>query len=116
MIKKLNPEELIKQIESLLVELRNSLSQTSRTSTLNAAISTGKEKKEFSGLTAKVYELVEEGFFDEQKTIADLQRKLKDRGANKPTTSLMAPLKLLIDKKVLDRSKPGKGIYNYFKR
>ena len=70
----------------------------------------------FSGLTEKIYELIKEGFFDESKTISDLQKKLKDRTINKPTTSLMAPLKLLITKDLLDRTKSDKESYKYFKK
>lgn len=115
MKKKLKPEDIIKQIELLLEELRNTLSDVPQKFAVNR-LKKIKDRKEFHGLTGKIYELVREGFFDESKTIADLQKKLKDRSINKPTTSLMPPLKLLIIKKVLDRSKPDKGLYNYFKR
>jgi hypothetical protein len=115
MYKKLNAEKIIGQIESLLGELKNSLLNASGEAVI-INLNANPRKKKFSGLTADVYELVEEGFFDTSKTITDLQKKLKDRGINKPTTSLMAPLKHLIVNHILDRTKPDKGIYNYLKR
>lgn len=111
-------EQIIEQIEALLIQLKKSLNASNKTSL-------HREKKiklppnhsrGFSGLTGHVYELIEEGFFDNPKTISDLQKKLKDRGIKKPTTTLMPSLKFLIIKKVLDRNKPIKGLYNYFKR
>jgi len=105
-------EQIIKQIEELLIQLKESLNMSDEISLRPI----GSREKKFSGLTGKIYELIEEGFFNEPKTISDLQRKLKDRGIKKPTTSLMPSLKLLITKKVLDRNKPNKGLYNYFKK
>ncbi len=102
-------KQIIEEIEALLIQLKQSLNVP------NKAVSYNKEKSK-STLTGEIYELVEEGFFNDQKTISDLQKKLKDRGIKKPTTALMPSLKLLIVKKVLDRNKPNKGLYNYFKR
>ena len=110
--------QIISQIEELLLELKMSLKIQHKT----ASVPKGRlrrfehNKYQFSGLTGKIYELIEEGFVDGPKTITDIQKKLKDRGTNKPTTAIMPSLKLLIDKKVLDRNKPDKGLYNYFKR
>jgi hypothetical protein len=112
-------EQIIKQIESLLIELKQSLKIKS------AALQPRHNDKneltvnrvhKFSGLTGNICELIEEGFLNEPKTISDIQKKLKDRGIKKPTTALMPSLKLLIIKKVLDRNKPEKGLYQYFKR
>jgi len=110
--------QIIEQIEMLLIQLKKSLNVPNKT-TLNH-----EEKMKlppnhgrgFSGLTGSICELMEEGFFDNPKTISDLQKKLKDRGIKKPTTALMPSLKLLLVKKVLDRNKPDKGLYKYFKR
>lgn len=114
MSEELNQSELIRQIETLIEKLKLSLSGNHGQFINIAPIKLKKERK-FIGLTAKVYELVGEGFFDEPKTISDLQKKLKDGMINKPTTSLMAPLKLLVGKKILERNKPEEGIYNYIK-
>ena len=103
-------EQIIGQIEELLMQLKQSLSISNKISLRSIGNRGGK----FSGLTKKIYELIEEGFFSEPKTISDLQKKLKDRGTNKPTTAIMPSLKLLIDKKILDRDKPDKGLYKYF--
>lgn len=111
-------EQIIEQIEVLLIQLKQSLNVSDRTSSHHRKTpeSIPNLGLKFSGLTRGIYELIEEGFFSEPKTISDLQKKLKDRGINKPTTTIMPSLKLLIDKKILDRNKPDKGLYKYFKR
>lgn len=117
MQKMVKTEQIIEQIEELLIQLKQSLNlpggvlQYKNLFRLNP-----KQKLKFSGLTAQIHELIEEGFFNNPKTISDLQKKLKDRGIKKPTTALMPSLQRLIIKKVLDRNKPDKGLYNYFKR
>ncbi|MDD4902147.1 MAG: hypothetical protein PHE24_03345 [Patescibacteria group bacterium] len=105
-------EQIIRQIEALLIQLKASLSVSDKISP-RPFINQGKG---LSGLTGKIHELIDEGYFGEPKTISDLQKKLKDRGTNKATTDIMPSLKRLIDKKILDRNKPGKGLYKYFKR
>jgi hypothetical protein len=111
-------KQIIEQIEELLIQLKQSLNVPSESSSHDKGKRQliFKQGRGFSGLTGNIFELIEEGFFDEPKTISDLQKKLKDRGIKKPTTALMPSLKLLITKKVLDRNKPAKGLYNYFKR
>lgn len=111
-------QQIIEQIETLLMQLKRSLNLPSK----NTSHSTKKHQSilkqnwAFSGLTKSIYELLEEGFLDDSKTISELQKKLKDRGINKPTTSIMPSLKVLIKNRVLDRNKPDKGLYKYFKR
>lgn len=112
MKKTIKNQQIIKQIEELLVQLKESLNVSNKISSRFI----GNQERRFSGLTKKIYELIEEGYFSEPKTISDLQKKLKDRGTNKATTAIMPSLKLLIDKKILDRNKPDKGLYKYFKR
>lgn len=112
-------EQIIEQIEELLIQLRQSLNVSDRDPShyRKTLESNSNQELKFSGLTSRIYELIKEGeFFSEPKTISDLQKKLKDRGVNKPTTTIMPSLKLLIDKKILDRNKPDKGLYKYFKR
>jgi len=118
MQKIIKSQQIIEQIEALLIELKQSLNVPNKTSRAHykQLKSANNQGYRFSGLTGKIYEFIEEGFFDEPKTISDLQKKLKDRGTNKPTTALMPSLKLLIIKKVLDRNKPDKGLYRYFKK
>ncbi len=113
---KMTSKQIIEQIEMLLVELKKTLKIQTEISHRSKRLKIGSGVYKFSGLTEKIYELIKEGFFDEPKTISDLQKKLKDRTINKPTTSLMAPLKLLITKDLLDRTKPDKGLYKYFKK
>jgi len=109
--------QIIQQIEALLFELKRVLNiSTKSESRRGGRIKSDINVYKFSGLTQKIYELIGEGFFDEPRTISDLQRKLKDKTINKPTTSLMAPLRILIIKKLLDRNKLDKGPYKYFKK
>lgn len=111
-------KQIIETIEALLIQLKQSLNVPNKTLShrKEKSKSTLNQRRRFFGLTGKIYELIEEGFFDDSKTISDLQKKLKDRGVKKPTTTLMPSLKLLVIKKVLDRNKPDKGLYKYFKR
>jgi len=113
---KIANKQIIEQIEMLLVELKKTLKIQTEVSHRSKKFKIIGGVHKFSGLTEKIYELIKEGFFDESKTISDLQKKLKDRTINKPTTSLMAPLKFLITKDLLDRTKPDKGPYKYFKK
>jgi len=115
---KMTNHQIIEQIEKLLMQLKPSLNlphkNTSHSIKKHQSIS--KQSRAFSGLTGSIFELLEDGFFDNSKTISELQKKLKDRGINKPTTSIMPSLKVLIKNRVLDRNKPDKGLYKYFKR
>ncbi len=107
--------EIIESIEGLLKELKNSLSGSNSKKPKSVKVKSG--KTEFSGLTEEVYKLVQEGFFKEpnRKEISEIVKKLHQRTINKPATSLMKPLRLLIRKGVLDREKiGGKGNYKYF--
>lgn len=110
-------QQIIEQIEALLIQLKQSLNVPSKNSLHNkeGGRSLPKQGRGFFGLTGSIFELIEEGFFDEPKTISDLQKKLKARGINKPTTSLMPSLKLLITKRILDRDKQDKSPYKYFR-
>lgn len=111
-------EQIIEEIETLLIELKQSINVLNKTPLhrKEKSKSAHNQGSGFSGLTGNIFELLEEGFFNDPKTISDLQKKLKDRGIKKPTTALMPSLKHLVIKKVLDRKKPDKGLYQYFKR
>lgn len=110
--------EIIAKIESLLGELKRSLSDGAPTmrkgdSTENTK---GAWKQKFSGLTFEIFNLVQEGYFNEPKKISEIKKKLHQRAINKPASSLMKPLRFLIRKRVIDRNKPSeKGVYEYFK-
>ncbi len=113
-----NSKDIIEEIESLLVELKQSVGIKQQKSAILAK-RTGKqglEHSQFSGLTGEIYTLVKDGFFKDPKDISEIQKKLRDEGVVKPTTSLMPSLILLVRKKVLGRNKPQKGTYKYFKR
>lgn len=63
------------------------------------------------GPQAYVKELVEEGFFKDQRTIANVKAELANRGHHIPLTSLSGPLQKLVQRKSLRRQrvKSGKG-------
>src|SRR3989338_9165604 len=106
-------EKLIKQIEVLLTELK----KESGISIL--PVSTSKNQVQmvgnFSGLTNEIFNLISEGFFDDPKSLSDIQRKLKEDGINKETTTLMKQILSLIRKKILGRNRPEKGPYQYYR-
>lgn len=106
-------KKIIEQIESLLVELKKEIGVSTSTAKEDKKVTAGEN---FSGLTGEIFNLVTEGFFDNAKSLSEMQRKLKEEGINKPTTALMKPVLLLIRKKVLGRNKPEKGQYQYYKR
>ena len=106
--------EIIAKIETLLGELKSSLGVKSIRET--TAASPVKSDAIFSGLTNDINNLIQEGFFKEPRTIAEIQAKLRLEGINKPTTSLMRPLLILIKKKAIARSKPAKGPFKYHHR
>jgi hypothetical protein len=110
-------EKIISEIEILLVQLRESLKLSldkNYGDSKNKIIK--KKDRQLSGLSGKINELAEDGFFESPKSISEIQKKLQDEGVKKPTTSLMPPLLLLIRKKVLGREKPEKGVYKYYQR
>ena len=112
-----NNLKIIGKIESLLEELKVSLGATPNKHT-KTVVKTPKAKTIFSGLTGDIYNLVQDGFFKEPKTISEIQNKLQLEGIKKPTTSLSSPLLFLTREKVLARTKPadGKGPYKYQQR
>jgi hypothetical protein len=61
------------------------------------------------GPKARVVELVEEGFFSKQRTIADVKAELANRGYHIPLTSLSGPLQSLTQERKLRRQKSKKG-------
>lgn len=107
-------EKIIQQIEELIVRLKNEIGTKNPDTSRNK----GKIDKmiNFSGLTGEIFDLLQEGFFDNAKSLSEIQIKLKENGVNKPTSALMKPILLLIRKKIIARSKPEKGSYQYYKR
>ncbi|MFA6355565.1 MAG: hypothetical protein WCY23_00485 [Candidatus Omnitrophota bacterium] len=110
-----NSKEIIEEIENLLMELKSSLS-IKQDYPQGKGTKASSVKEGFSGLTKEVFDLVKEGYFEKPKTISDIQKKLRDEGTSKPTTSLMKPILLLVRKKILGRNKPEKGVYKYYQR
>ncbi|MDP3786078.1 MAG: hypothetical protein Q8R05_00760 [Candidatus Omnitrophota bacterium] len=110
-----NSKEIIEEIENLLIELKRSLS-IKQNYRQEKEIKISSAKESFSGLTKEIFDLVKEGYFEKPKTISEIQKKLRDEGTSKPTTSLMKPILLLVRKKILGRNKPEKGVYKYYQR
>jgi len=79
----------------------------------------GRSKKRAGGPTAYIEDLIDEGFFEEQHTIADVKAELANRGHHIALTSLSGPLQSLTQKKRLRRQKAAakgkksKGTYAY---
>ena len=111
-------EQIIKQIEELLIQLKHSLNMPRRV--LLSRDIEGKQafsqEHKFSGLTGKIHELIGEGFFKDPKTISEISKRLQRKGYKTPTTALSGPLLELVRKDFLERDKPEgeKSIYKYF--
>lgn len=108
-MQKRNPQTIINQIESLLRELRSSL-------TIDTKEFSGSFYRNPEGLTGNIHNLIEEGFFDQPRTLSEIHEKLRVEGINKPMTSLMKPLLRLIKGKELKRERQEKGQFHYQRR
>ncbi len=108
-MRKRDPQSIISQIETLLRELRFSIEAANNS--LVAPV-----PKNPTGLMGDLYGLIDEGFFDQPKTLSEIHEKLRKEGINKPVTSLMKPLLQLIKKKMLKRERPEKGQFQYQQR
>lgn len=108
--------EIIIKIELLLQDLKQSLGvSAAKDKKSKTKISSEVDLGKFSGLTGEIFNLVREGYFKERRKISEIEKKLHQRAINKPTTSLMKPLRLLIRKGIIEREKPnGRGHYEYF--
>lgn len=62
-----------------------------------------------SGPKSKLLELIEDGYFKEQRTLTDVKAELADRGFHIPVTSLSNPLMRLTRQKKLRRQKLSAG-------
>ncbi|MDD4804859.1 MAG: hypothetical protein PHN69_06875 [Candidatus Pacebacteria bacterium] len=107
-------EKIINEIEVLLTKLKKEINSPTIISkdVKNKIVI----KNNFSGLTKEIFNLINEGFFDNSKELYEIQKKLKENGINKPSSRLMKPILQLIRKKILGRNKPEKGTYQYYKR
>jgi hypothetical protein len=91
----------------------------SKVKTATPKTSGGKKVTRRAGPKARVVELVDEGFFAKQRTIADVKAELANRGYHIPITSLSGPLQSLTRERRLRRQKStragknSKGIYAY---
>lgn len=108
--------EIVIKIESLLQELKESLGgDTAVEKKIKVKSLRDRSSKKFFGLTKEIFNLVQEGYFKERRKISEIEKRLHQRAINKPTTSLMKPLRLLIRKGIIEREKPGgKGHYEYY--
>jgi len=103
-----NPKFIISQIKRLLMELEKSLDAT--------PVSKGKiTSKKPRGLTGEIFGLIQEGFFNEPRSLSEIQEKLRAEGIKKNSSELMRPLLQLIKKKFLERNKIEKK-YKYQRR
>lgn len=80
-----------------------------KTSKKTAKKATAKSAPRGKGPKARLLELIDDGFFDEQRTLADVKAELADRGFHIPVTSLSSPLMRLTRDKKLRRQKQSTG-------
>ena len=69
------------------------------------AARSGKKMTAPKGPKARVVELIDEGFFKQQRTIADVKAELANRGHHIALTSLSGPLQSLTQERRLRRQK-----------
>src|SRR5207245_3635809 len=55
------------------------------------------------GVSLELTNLVQEGFFDEKRTLIDVQDKLAKKGIVKPLTTLSCAMQELVKRKILQR-------------
>lgn len=68
---------------------------------------------EFSPTTA-VRDLIDSGFFEEPKGLADVRQRLKDKqGRDVPVTTLSSVFTRLLRERALDRTRNSEGVYEY---
>jgi hypothetical protein len=79
-----------------------------RPTTKNAATTT-KPRAAKGGATSYIRELIEEAFFQQPKTIAEVKVELGNRGHRIPTTSLSGPLQSLCKSRELRRNRAKDG-------
>jgi hypothetical protein len=72
-----------------------------------STIENGKKGREliFKGIMATISRLIQEGFFGEKRTIAEVQGALAARGYSKPTSSLSGPLQEFVRNRSLERER-----------
>ena len=98
-------EEVQSSIESFLSTLTEKYP--------NLQVTKGESKKTYVGsLTARLEELIDEGHFNEPKTLSEIQRKLAEKGYHYPNTTLSPTLLQIIRQKRLRRIGE-KGSYTY---
>lgn len=66
---------------------------------------TGKKKTSRKGPKARIGELIDDGFFKKQRTIADVKAQLANQGHHIASTSLSGPLQVLTQERRLRRQK-----------
>ena len=80
-------------------------SRRAQTASAEPATAQPAAKKTKRGPMAYVQELVDEGFFKKQRTIADVKVELANRGHHVPLTSLSGRLQSLTQRRTLRRQK-----------
>lgn len=81
-----------------------------------AEMSAPKKTKAAGGTTGRIQELASEGFFNEQRSLGDVQQALAARGFHYPQENLGTPMMRLVRNKFLRRvqiNAGGKRIWGY---
>jgi hypothetical protein len=94
-----------KILEQLLEAPHSNASKATKESPSSSAKFGGKTTKPRRGPRAYVEELIADGFFSHQKTIAEVKAELANRGHHVPLTGLSGPLQNLCQAKSLRRQK-----------
>ena len=100
----------LKAFETILTHLLSGNSSADAEPVRRAKKAASKTQKETSPTIPKsfgdrVLSLKAEGFFNEQKSIADIRQELKKYGWHYPVTSMSGPLQALVQRKALRRER-----------
>lgn len=68
-----------------------------------------------SGTTSRIASLIDEGFFSAQRTLADIQRALAERGWHYDQNLLSTPVTRLVRKRALRRTQASEGAKKVWK-
>jgi hypothetical protein len=103
--------------QTILAQLvQRALSQAASEPKLTSGVQSGKVVRKLTGTTSRILSLLDEGFFDEPRSLAQIRETLAETGFHYRLEDLGTPLKRLVQRKQLRRSQAvirGKKVWRY---
>lgn len=107
------PEQIIKEITSLLGELNDVISGKSIDSRV---LDKDLTSSNYSGATGGMRLLIEEGYFDQPRTLQEVMQVMEERGRYYPRPTVAMSLLNLVRERVLVRTKNNGKKWHYVLR